>query len=117
MTTRMVPLSTGVDMPGAVVKIALGEPIDVTPTINKASCVRYFMKERIGEIQAIRGFEEAYKVFGVTDVGALKNIGDEATPLRKSSDRLGYVITQCDTVKEAIKSAEEALEKIDFVVR
>ena len=38
-------------------------------------------------------------------------------PLRKSSDRLGYIITQCDTVEKAIRNAEDALEKIDFVVK
>lgn len=116
MTTKMVPLSNGVDMPGDVVKIALGEPIDVTPTLNKASCVRYFMKERVGIIKAITGIEEARKVPGVVEIGTLKNIGDEATPLRKSSDRLGYVIAQMDTPEEAIASAEKALSLIDFVV-
>ena len=116
MTTRMVPLSTGVDMPGAVVKIALGETIDIKQTIDKGSCVRYFMKERVGKIKEIRGLKEAYTVGGVIEVGALKKVGDEAMPLRKSSDRLGYVITQCNTVEEAIENAEKALGKIDFVV-
>lgn len=116
MTTKMVPLSNGVDMPGDVVKIALGEPIDVTPTLNKASCVRYFMKERIGIIKAITGIEEAKKIPGIVEIGTLKNVGDKATPLRKSSDRLGYVIAQMDTPEEAIASAEKALSLIDFVV-
>ena len=116
MTTKMVPLSNGVDMPGDVVKISLGESIDVTPTLNKASCVRYFMKERIGIIKAITGIEEAKKIPGIVEIGTLKNVGDEATPLRKSSDRLGYVIAQMDTPEEAIASAEKALSLIDFVV-
>lgn len=116
MTTKMVPLSNGVDMPGDVVKISLGEPIDVTPTLNKASCVRYFMKERIGIIKAITGIEEAKKIPGIVEIGTLKNVGDKATPLRKSSDRLGYVIAQMDTPEEAIASAEKALSLIDFVV-
>jgi biotin carboxylase len=117
MATRMVPLSTGVDMPGAVVKIALGESIEVAQTVDKGSCVRFFMKERIGKITEIKGIEEARKIKGVIDIGALKKIGDEAMPLRKSSDRLGYIITQCDTVEKAIRNAEDALEKIDFVVK
>ena len=116
MTTAMVPLSCGVDMPGAVVKIALGESIDVQPKFNKGSCVRYFMKERIGLIREIVGVDKAKSIKGVQAVEILKGIGDEATPLRKSSDRLGLVITQGETAEEAIGIAEEALNQIDFIV-
>lgn len=116
MTTKMIPLSNGVDMPGDVVRICLGEPINVTPKINKASCVRYFMKERVGIIKAVTGIDDAKAVPGIVEVGILKGVGQEATPLRKSSDRLGYVIAQRDTPQEAIEAAELALSKIDFVV-
>lgn len=116
MTTKMVPLSNGVDMPSEVVRIALGEPIDVAPKFDKGSCVRYFMKERVGIIKDIVGVDEALKIPGVKRVELLKGPGDEAVPLRKSSDRLGLVITQADTAQEAIKIAEKALDMIDFVV-
>ncbi len=116
MTTAMVPLSCGVDMPGAVVKIALGEKIDVSPQFDKGSCVRYFMKERIGKIIKIVGVEEARSIKGVQRVEILKGIGEEATPLRKSSDRLGLVISQGEDADDAIRIAEEALNKIDFIV-
>lgn len=116
MTAKMVPLSVGVDMLGAVVQIACGDDIDITPTLNKASSVRYFMKQRVGTIRQIVGVEEAWKVRGVKDVGILKGIGEKAVELRGSSDRLAYVITQADTPEEAIQYAEEALEKIDFIV-
>lgn len=116
MTTAMVPLSCGVDMPGDVVKIALGEPIDVITRFEKGSCVKYFMKERIGIIKEIIGVEEAKKIKGVQTVEILKGIGEEATPLRKSSDRLGLVITQGETAEDAIRIAGEALDLIDFIV-
>lgn len=116
MTTKMVPLSNGVDMPSEVVKIALGEPIDVTPKIDKGSCVRYFMKERVGTIKSYSGLEEAMNVPGIVWIEPLKPIGDEATPLRKSSDRLCLVVAQSDSAQEAIDAAEKALELIDVIV-
>lgn len=116
MTTGMVPLSTGVDMPGAVVKIALGEPIDTTPLFNKGSCVRYFMKERVGTIKKVIGVKEAMALEGVRAVEILKGVGETAAPLRKSSDRLGLVITQGETAEDAVDIAEKALDMIDFVV-
>lgn len=117
MTTAMVPLSCGVDMSGAVVQIALGEAIDVEPKYKKGSCVRYFMKERIGTIKEVVGVDKAKKIKGVQQVEILKTIGEEATPLRKSSDRLGLVITQGETAEDAIKIAEKALAEIDFKVQ
>lgn len=116
MTTKMVPLSNGVNMAEAVIKIALGEEVDLTPTLDKGCAVRYFIKERVGTIKQIVGIEEARKVEGIVDVGALKRVGDMAVPLRKSADRLAYVISQCDTPAEVIASAEKALEMIDFIV-
>ena len=116
MTTKMVPLSNGVDMPGAVIKIALGEDIDVTPTREAGSCIRYFMKERVGKIVEIKGVEEARKVPGVVQVGVLKKVGDTAVPLRKSADRLAFVLTQGATNAEAVAAAEKAVGLIDFVV-
>jgi biotin carboxylase len=116
MTSKMVPLSTGIDMITAAVQIAVGDPIDITSTLQAASCVRYFMKERIGVIKNITGISEAYKTPGIQQVGILKNIGDTATELRGSGDRLGFVITQAQTPEMAIKYAEEAIDKIDFIV-
>lgn len=116
MTTMMVPLSNGVDVPSEVVKIALGEPIDVEPKINKGSCVRYFMKERIGTIKEITGVEQAKSLAGVVKVELLKGVGEEATPLRKSSDRLGLVVVQGDTAQEAEHIASKAIDMIDFIV-
>lgn len=77
MATAMVPLSNGVDMPGAVVKIALGEPIEVEPKYNKGSCVRYFMKERVGTIKEVIGIEEAKAIKGVQKIEILKGIGEK----------------------------------------
>ncbi len=116
MTTAMVPLSCGVDMPGDVVRIALGEDIDPTHRFSKGSCVRYFMKERVGTIKQIVGVEEAKQLEGVWRVEILKGVGEEATPLRKSSDRLGLVIAQGKDAEDAIRIADKALGMIDFIV-
>lgn len=116
MATGMPLLSCGVDMSSEVVKVALGEPVDVTPKIHKASCVRYFMKERVGKIVEIRGVEEARAMDGVIDVCLLKGVGETASVLRKSSDRLCLVMAQKDTVSEAVACCEAALERIDFIV-
>ncbi len=116
MTTKMVPLSTGVNMAEAVIRIALGEQVEIKPTLNKGSCVRYFIKERVGTIKQIIGVEDAKRIDGIVEVGVLKGVGEEAKPLRRSADRLGYVISQGDSADEAVRIAEKALDQIDFIV-
>jgi biotin carboxylase len=116
MTTHLVPLSTGVNMVEAVIHIALGEPVDIESKWKKGSCIRYYMKPTVGVIRDIRGLEQARQVPGIQDVVMLKGIGDVATELRSSGDRLGFVIAQCETPEEAIARCEEALNKIEVLV-
>ena len=116
MTTHLVPLSTGVDMVTAVINIAMGEKVDFNARFSKGSCIRYFMKPITGVIKGIRGVEEAKNVDGIQQVTILKKIGDIACEIRNSGDRLGFVIGQKDTVEEAIKCCEKALDKIEFIV-
>lgn len=116
MTTHLVPLSTGVDMVAAVINIALGEKVDLIPKLKKGSCIRYFMKPVVGTIKEIRGVDEAKSVSGIQQVTILKNVGEKAVELRGSGDRIAFVIAQRDTAEEAIKSCEEALNKIEVIV-
>ena len=116
MTTHLVPLSTGVNMVEAVIKIALGEKVNVEQKYTKGSCIRYYMKPTVGLIKEIRGLEEAANVKGIQQVTMLKKVGDMAKELRSSGDRLGFVIAQMDTPEEAIRCCEEALDKIVVIV-
>jgi len=115
MTTHLVPLSNGVDMVEGIIKIALGETPDIEKKYSKGSCIRFFMKPVVGKIKEIRGVEEAKKAPGVVMVHLLKHPGDEAVELRESNDRICCVMTQCDTVEEAVKCCEDALEMIEVV--
>lgn len=116
MTSHLVPLSTGVDMMGNVIKIALGEEPDLEPKFSKGSCIRYYMKPVVGKIREIRGLEAAAAVEGVTMVSMMKHVGDEAVPLRSSTDRIAFVIAQAETAQEAIRRCDKALEMIEVIV-
>ncbi len=112
MTSHLVPLSTGVNMVEGIIKIALGEEPNVTPTIKKGSAIKFYMKETLGIIKSIEGVEDAQKVDGVVEIAFMKNVGDEAVPLRSSNDRICYVIAQGDTPEHAIDICTKALEMI-----
>lgn len=116
MTSHLVPLSTGVDMVEGVIKIALGEEPDINRKFSRGSCIKYYMKQRVGKIKNIRGFEEAMSMEGCALAKALKNVGDMAVPLRASTDRIGFVMTEGKDAKEAINRCDVALNLVEVEV-
>lgn len=114
ITTHLVPLSTGVDMVEACIKIALGENPNIKRTLEKGSAIRYF-DSRKGLILRIDGIENAYKVDDVKQVSIVHNPGEIIDDIKSSSERVGFVITQANTAVEAILSAEEAKKRIQVV--
>ena len=116
ITTHLVPLSTGVDMVGSTIKVALGEEPDIEPTLNCGSAIRYF-EVPFGTITAIENVEAARGVTGVKQITFTKEIGEESTPIHCSNDRIGFVIAQGATAEEAVKACEEAMSLIHVEVR
>lgn len=116
ITTHLVPLSTGIDMVECTIRIALGETVDVTPTLNCGSAIRYF-EAPFGKIKSIEGAEEALRIDGVKQISFTKNVGDESSPIHCSNDRIGFVIAQSETVEKAISICEEVMRiiKIEIV--
>lgn len=115
ITTHLVPLTTGVDMVGATIKVALGENPDIKPTLHCGSAIRYF-EVPFGIIKTIENVEEAQRVPGVKQITFTKNVGEESTPIHCSNDRIGFVIAQGETAEDAVKACEEAMQVIKVVI-
>lgn len=113
ITTHLVPLSTGVDMVEASIRVALGEIPDIKQKYNRASAVR-FIQPSPGILERVNGLDMAKNIEGVVEVGLLKNIGDEIPVMRNGLDRVGYVIAQGKNRDEAIRACEESMEKISI---
>lgn len=111
ITTHLVPISTGVNMVEACIRIALGEHPDIERKWNKGSAIRYF-HQHAGVVKSIEGVEEAEKIPGVVQVSIVHNVEEEITEINNSGSRMGFVIAQKDTAEEAIRTCEEALGKI-----
>lgn len=116
ITTHLVPLSTGIDMVGATIKVALGEEPDIEPTLHCGSAIRYF-EVPSGTIKAIEHVEEAKNVSGVKQITFTKEVGEESTPIHCSNDRIGFVIAQGATAEEAVKACDEAMKVIHVNIK
>ena len=115
ITTHLVPLSTGIDMIKATIDICLGNIPDIEQKFNKGSAIRYF-NISCGKILNISGVDNATKLNGVYQISLYKQIGDEIKTIDSSTDRVGFVISQGDNVKEAVNICERALCEIDIEV-
>ena len=115
ITTHLVPLSTGVDMVEATIKVALGEDPDIQPTLHCGSAIRYF-DVPFGTIKSIGGVEEAERLPGVKQITFTKGVGEESTPIECSNDRIGSVIAQGATAEEAARACEETMKRIMIII-
>ncbi len=115
ITTHLVPLSTGVDMVGATIKIACGESPDVDRKIEKGSAIRYFSVPN-GKITAINGIDLAREIEGVKEISLTKTVGDTVGDVGSSTDRVGFVIAQADTAEKAVEICESVVNSIEFTV-
>ena len=115
ITTHLVPLSTGIDMVGSTIKMALGEEPDIEPSLHCGSAIRYFQVP-FGTIKAIENVDEAKQIPGVKQITFTKEVGEESTPIHCSNDRIGFVIAQGMTAVEAVESCEKAMEQIKIII-
>ncbi|MBE6564074.1 MAG: ATP-grasp domain-containing protein [Ruminococcaceae bacterium] len=116
ITTHLVPLSTGIDMIEATIRIACGEKPDLEPKWKKGSAIR-FLDAPCGVITAIEGADQAETIEGVREICFTKQIGDTVSEIGSSTDRAGFVIAQADTAKEAVAVCDSAMERITLSVQ
>lgn len=115
ITTHLVPLSTGVNMVEACIRIALGEKPDLTSTLHCGSAIRYF-SQRDGVIKNIEGIENARNMPGIKQVSIVRGAGEHVTEITSSVSRMGFVISQGNDATDAAKKCENALKaiKVEF---
>jgi biotin carboxylase len=109
ITTHLVPLSTGIDMVRAAIQISVGQQPDIKQKFQKNSAILY-IKGSPGIISEISGIDEAKKVPGIKEVVLTKKAGDHVSTIQSSNDRIGYVIAQGDSIRNAIIICEEAIQ-------
>ena len=116
ITSRLVPLSTGVDMIGCSFATLFGEKVEYKKMINRGAAIR-FIRGKKGVLSGIEGVEEAKKAEGIQEVELYVKPGDSINSLENSSDRLGHVIAVGKDADDAEKNAEAAVSKIKIRVK
>lgn len=111
ITSRLVPLSTGVDLVGASVQLAAGKKPELKRKWQKAAAIHFIHGEQ-GKIQCLEETEEMSRLDGIEEVAIYKKPGDVVDGTKSSNDRLGHIITTGRTPEEAMEKGRKALECI-----
>lgn len=111
ITSKLVPLSTGVDMVGNSVLLATGNTVDLTKTRQNGSAIHFIQGEE-GILNNISVDEAVYSLEGIEEVILYKKTGDAVHSTRSSNDRLGHIITTGKTPDEALACGKKALSYV-----
>lgn len=92
ITSDLVPLSCGVDMLSNLIKLSIGESIDIEPRINKISCVQFVNNNNYNRCKSFININKK-KIFRYE----IEPFSDKE--IKNSLDRLGYIIMQFNDVE------------------
>ena len=106
--SHIVPLGTGVDYIGNMIKAAVGDETDFKSS-TKSHVATSLLALDSGKVKALPDFEKIGKEFGVMTEHHL-NVGNVINPYRTNLDGCGYVIS---TENEPHNRTLRALEKIN----
>jgi biotin carboxylase len=109
--TREIPLNTGVDLVGAAIRIALGEPValdDLEPRTATPVVQRYAFPKP-GRVVRVRGAEEARRVKGVAELIVTAKPGDVIPPAGDKRPSAAMVLATGASRADALKAANDAL--------
>ncbi|BDA65092.1 ATP-grasp domain-containing protein [Actinomyces capricornis] len=116
VSSHLVPLSTGLDFIGLILRQACGERISPPQPQALAGAIRFF-RTRTGTVTGFSGIEQARALPGVQEVIPLVEPGHRVTGLHSSTDRLGLVIARGRDHDEAARIGEAARELITVEVQ
>ena len=109
--TREIPLNTGVDFIGAVIKIAVGEHVSAEDLRPKrlTPIVQRYAFPRPGRVSSIAGLDDARRVPGIEEVIVTVEPGDEISAPTHSGCTAAMVLATGNSVEAARTSAAAAL--------
>lgn len=116
ITSRLVPLSTGVDLIECSFATLLNEKVQYQRKKEKGSAIRFIHSNNQGILDGIEGINDACTIPGVKDVEIYVNKGDYIKAPENSSDRIGHIITVGNNADEAEQNAEAAMSLIHIKV-
>jgi len=116
ITSSLVPLSTGIDMVEACIKLSLGEIPDLNIKQTKGAAIRYFQTEK-GLFTGVENVDKAVNNCCIKELSFTRQIGEDMNEIKSSGDRIGYVVSQAADAKQAVAVCERAINLLKFNIK
>ena len=100
----------GIDLNGLALAAALGEPVSMPEAKPIGGACVSFLVAPPGLLTSLDGLEEAQAAEGIVAARVYRRPGWIFSPLRRGSDRAGFVLATGDSRNEALARAERAAE-------
>ena len=102
--SHVIPLGTGVDYPGNVIRAAVGDGVSFAETA-KTPVATALLALSPGEVVDFPDVESFQKERGLRYMSFLKKRGEVISPYRTNLDGCGYVVVTGEEVEECHKRA------------
>lgn len=113
--SHIIPIGTGVDYMGNMIRAAVGDATDFTPLHEPKPVATKLLALTPGIVKALPDFEQLAKEYDVTIEHHL-HVGDTINEYRTNLDSCGYVVAQSDKVEASIKKAAFVRDLIDNAI-
>lgn len=114
--SHIIPLGTGIDYIGNLIRATLGDPTDMTPSADRQIVVTRILALSPGRVAAMPDMKAIENRYGV-EVCHHYAVGDEICEYHTNLDGCGYVVATAQTFDEAVRKADNALKAIDQETR
>ena len=110
--SHIIPIGTGVDYMGNMIRAAVGDATDYTPMHKPTPVATKLLALHPGKVKSLPDFEQIAKQYDVIIERHL-HVGDVINEYHTNLDGCGYVVAQSDNVDEAIHTATLVRDLID----
>lgn len=113
--SHIIPVGTGVDYMGNMIRAAVSDATDYTPLHEPKPVATKLLALTPGKVKALPNFEQIAKQYDVTIEHHL-HVGDVINEYHTNLDGCGYVVAQSDNVDTAIQKAASVRDLIDGAI-
>jgi cysteine synthase A len=116
MIPALVRNATGIDLLAQQLRIAVGQPAELTPTVRRHAGIQFLLADTPGLLRGVDGVAEAERVPGAERVTVTAPSGTEVRPPRNAYDRIGHIIATHEDPSQVDRILDRAVGKIRLVV-
>jgi biotin carboxylase len=113
---HVLPHVTGVDAIATVIRLAMGEPVQLEPFPARRGASIDFLRMPEGTLSGIEGAEAAAQEPGIAAVHFNVVAGDRIGPLLQKDDRPGFIVALAETSEAAVACAERSKAHLRVVM-